>query len=86
MFRRIEYKDDFKLFTSPFDVDVESTLSEVQMELIDLQCYDELKSRFAAVGHADFWRKHILLTKRFPGLVDNAMRTVAAFGCTYCCE
>ena len=47
---------------------------------------DELKSRFAAVGHADFWRKHILLTKRFPGLVDNTMRTVAAFGCTYCCE
>ena len=60
--------------------------SEVQMELIDLQCSDELKSRFAAVGHADFWRKHILPTKRFPGLVDNAMRTVAAFGCTYCCE
>ena len=48
--------------------------------------YDELKSRFAAVGHADFWRKHILPTKRFSGLVDNAMRTVAAFGCTYCCE
>ena len=53
-FRRIEYKDDFKLFTSPFDVDVESALSEVQMELIDLQCSDELKSHFAAVGHADF--------------------------------
>ena len=53
---------------------------------VDLQCSDELKSRFAAVGHADFWRKHILPTKRFPGLVDNAMRTVAAFGCTYCCE
>ena len=32
------------------------------------QCSDELKSRFAAVGHADFWRKHILPTKRFPGL------------------
>ena len=47
---------------------------------------DELKSRFTAVGHADFWRKHILPTKRFPGLVDNAMRTVAAFGFTYCCE
>ena len=76
------YKDDFKLFTSLFDVDVESAPSEVQMELVDLQCSDELKSRFAAVGHADFWRKHILPTKRFPGLVDNAMRTVAAFGCT----
>ena len=48
-------------FTSPFDVDVESTPSEVQMKLVDLQCSDELKSRFAAVGHADFWRKHILL-------------------------
>ena len=47
------------------------------MELVDLQCSDELKSRFAAVGHADFWRKHILPTKRFPGLVDIAMRTVA---------
>ena len=80
------YKDDFKLFTSPFDVDVESAPSEVQMELVDLQCSDELKLRFAAVGHADFWRKHILPTKRFPGLVDNAMRTVAAFGSTFCCE
>ena len=67
-------------------MDVESAPSEVQMELVDLQYSDELKSRFAAVGHADFWRKHILPTKRFPGLVDNAMRTVAAFGCTYCCE
>ena len=47
-------KDDFKLFTSPFDVDVESAPSEVQMELVDLRCSDELKSRFAAVGHADF--------------------------------
>ena len=56
------------------------------MELVDLQCSNELKSRFAAVGHAHFWRKHILPTKRFPGLVDNAMRTVAAFGCTYGCE
>ena len=78
------YKDDFKLFTSPFDVDVESAPSEVQMELIDLQYSDELKSRFAAVGHADggsiFSRPSV-----FPGLVDNAMRTVAAFGCTYCC-
>ena len=57
-------------------MDVESAPSEVQMELVDLQCSDELKSRFAAVGHADFWRKHVLPTKRFPGLVDNAMRTV----------
>ena len=55
-----------------------------QMELVDLQCSDELKSRFATVGHADFWRKHILPTKCFPGLVDYAMRTVAAFSCTYC--
>ena len=88
MFRRIEYKDNFKLFTSPFDVDVESAPSEVQMELelVDLQCSNELKSCFAAVSHADFWRKHILLTKCFPGLVDNAMRTVAAFSSTYCCE
>ena len=81
------YKDNFKLLTLPFDVDVESAPSEVQMELVDLQCSDELKSRFtAAVSHADFWRKHILLTKHFPGLVDSAMRTVAALGSTYYCE
>ena len=61
-------------------MDVESAPSEVQMELVDLQCSDELKSRLAAVSHVDFWRKHTLPTKRFPGLVDNAMRTVAAFG------
>ena len=76
------YKDDFKLFTSTFDVDVESAPSEVQMELVDLKYSDKLKSCFAAVGHADFWRKHIPPTKHFPGLVDNVMRTVAAFGCT----
>ena len=81
------YKDDFKLFTLPFDVDVESALSGVQIKLVDLQCSNELKSHFAAVSHAGFWRKHILLTKHFPGLVDNVMRTVAVFGCsTYCCE
>ena len=65
---------------------VESALSEVQMKLVDLQCSNELKSCFAAAGHADFWRKHILPTKHFPGLVDNAMRTVAAFSSTYCYE
>ena len=53
------YKDNFKLFTSPFDVDVESALLDVQIELIDLHCSDELKSHFAAVGHADFWRKQM---------------------------
>ena len=67
-------------------MDVESAPSKVQMELVDLQCSDELKSRFAAFSHADFWRKHILPTKRFPGLVDNTLRTVAAFDSTYCCE
>ena len=63
--RRIEYKDDFKLFTSPFDVDVESAPSEVQ-------------SRFVAVGHADFWRKHILPTS------DEDCGCIGC--CEHCCE
>ena len=63
------YRDDFKLFTSPFDVDVESAPSEVQMGPRWSAVPRWTEVTLCCCRHADFWRKHILPTKRFPGLV-----------------
>ncbi|KAG0711611.1 General transcription factor II-I repeat domain-containing protein 2 [Chionoecetes opilio] len=35
----------FKLFTSPFDFPVDEAPAPLQMELVELQCNDELKAR-----------------------------------------
>jgi hypothetical protein len=34
------------LFSLPFDVDVEAVSAEFQIEMIDLQCYTELRNAF----------------------------------------
>ena len=37
---------DFKLFTAPFDFPVDDAPTPRQMELVELQCKDELKAKF----------------------------------------
>ncbi|KAG0727192.1 General transcription factor II-I repeat domain-containing protein 2 [Chionoecetes opilio] len=36
----------FKLFTSPFDFTVDEVPAPLQMELVELQCNDELKAKY----------------------------------------
>lgn len=44
----------FELLSNPFAVNVENAPTNLQMELIELQCNDTLKSKYDAVGAAQF--------------------------------
>ena len=72
-----------QLCSTPFDVDPTDVGSDLQMELIELHCDEQLKSRFVAMTPLDFWRSQALT---FPRLADNARRVAALFGSTDVCE
>ena len=46
----------FELLSNLFAVDVKSAPTNIQMELIELQCCDTLKSKYDSVGYAQFPR------------------------------
>ncbi|XP_056121755.1 general transcription factor II-I repeat domain-containing protein 2-like [Rhinichthys klamathensis goyatoka] len=82
------HRDTFQLFADPFSTDVESVPSVLQMELIDLQCNSELKTKFReAQGKADktgqFLRE---LPPCYPELSKVFSRVMCLFGSTYLCE
>ena len=76
---------DFRLFTSPFDCVVDDVPDELQMEVIEFQCNEKLKSKFLASSPLAFFSDH-LSERNFLHLVRNAKKIVAMFGSTYCCE
>ena len=47
-------KSGLKLLSNPFAADVESTPTNLQMELIELQCSDTLKATYDSVGCCSF--------------------------------
>lgn len=47
-------KGRFELLTNPFGIYVKSAPTNLQMELIELQCSDTLKSKYDSVGAAQF--------------------------------
>ncbi|XP_059819220.1 general transcription factor II-I repeat domain-containing protein 2B-like [Hypanus sabinus] len=49
-------KSRFELLSNPFAADVESAPTNIQMELIELQCSDTLKAKYDSVGAAQFLR------------------------------
>jgi len=57
------------------------------MELIKLQCSNELKSKVHAEGVSllDFYKKYIEC-KRYPNFIKHAKKMVSVFGSTYACE
>ena len=57
------------------------------MELVELQCSDELKLKFHAVGVLllDFYKKY-LECKQYTNLINHAKKMVSMFGSTYVCE
>ncbi|XP_050733317.1 general transcription factor II-I repeat domain-containing protein 2-like [Eriocheir sinensis] len=77
---------DFKLFTSPFDFPVEDAPAHLQMELVELQCNDELKAKFRTSSPLSFFRDLILPSRNFPKYIAHVQRIVAMFGSTHCCE
>ena len=62
-------RDSFKLFASPFDVEVEKAPVELQMELIELQCSSELSLQDKANDIVKFYKNHVMADGTFPGLV-----------------
>lgn len=73
----------FQLLNNPFTVDIESSPTNIQMELIELQCSDALKSKYDTVGAAEFPR---FLPETMPRLREQAAQTLSMFGSTYLCE
>jgi hypothetical protein len=45
----------FSLFLAPFDVNVETVPEEFQLEIIDLQCNEDLESKFRGITLLDFY-------------------------------
>ena len=76
---------DFALFANPFEAVVNNVPVHLQMELVDLQCDADLKSKFAEVPLVKFYGEYIP-HDTFPGLVNHARMLTALFGSTYMCE
>ena len=79
-------RDSFKLFASPFDVEVEKAPVELQMELIELQCSSELSLQDKANDIVKFYKNHVMANGTFPGLVQHVKKMCCMFGSTYLCE
>lgn len=81
-----KYKTIFEIYSSPFHTNVNSAPEYLQMELIDLQCSNELKHIFeTSISKIDFYNINITKEK-FPNLRNLAIKVVSAFGSTYTCE
>ncbi|XP_069792252.1 LOW QUALITY PROTEIN: general transcription factor II-I repeat domain-containing protein 2-like [Narcine bancroftii] len=83
------HRATFQIFVDPFSFDVQDAPPLLQVELIDLQCNSELKTKFREVsGKADklgqFLRE--LPPPSFPELSRMFKRTLCLFWSTYLCE
>lgn len=76
-------KNRFELLSHPFAADVESARSNLQMELIELQCSDTLKAKYEFVGAEQFPR---FIPDTMPKLHSQAAQMLSMFGSTYLCE
>ena len=73
---------DFALFSNTFDAVVDNVPVHLQMELVDLRCDSDLKSKFADVPIIQFYKEYIPKDK-FPGLMTHARMMAALFGSIY---
>ncbi|XP_076061513.1 general transcription factor II-I repeat domain-containing protein 2-like [Oratosquilla oratoria] len=77
---------DFKFFTAPFDFPVEDAPASLQMELVELQCIDDMKAKFHAFSPLSFFRDIVLPSNNFQKYIAHVQRIVGMFGSTYYCE
>ena len=64
-----------------FDAYCEKTLFQLQMELIDLQCSEDFKSKIPVGDIFDFNKKHVLQSVRFP--ISQTQQVAIVFGTRY---
>ena len=62
-----------------------SVPKNLQMELIELQCNNEMKQLFVSTPKINFYNTYIT-SERYSNLRYFAQRVVSAFGSTYVCE
>ena len=72
---------DFKLFTATFDFPVDDAPAPLHMELVELQCNDELKAKFYNSSPLSFFRDIALPSRNFPTFIAHVQRVVAMFHC-----
>ncbi|XP_064109642.1 general transcription factor II-I repeat domain-containing protein 2B-like [Macrobrachium nipponense] len=74
-----------EVFASPLSVDVTEIPEDIQMEIIELQCNDELRKKFDDSSVYQFYKKHVSVTV-YPKLSAHARKIMAVFDSTYVCE
>ena len=81
-----QYGNQMNLFGNPYGTDVEQVAEKYQLELIDLQCDESMKSKFQFESTVDFYKKYVLPSGKFKNILKNAKIMVSLFGSTYACE
>ncbi|CAM5161300.1 unnamed protein product [Natator depressus] len=74
----------FKLFSTPFAMEIDNVAEEMQMEFVELQCDTILKQKYTDVGIPEFYQ--FLSQERLPMLFSTSARIMAMFESTYICE
>lgn len=74
----------FKLFSDPFSICIDQAPGEMQMELIELQCNQALKTKHGQVPLNEFYK--YLNSDSFPVLRNHAATMLCLFGSYYLCE
>ena len=75
---------DFDVLKSPFSCDVETVANELQLELIDLQADNALKSNFEKKSLIEFYKS--LHPEKFRNVKQFARKMLVMFASTYICE
>ncbi|XP_072303167.1 general transcription factor II-I repeat domain-containing protein 2 [Eucyclogobius newberryi] len=75
---------EITMFSSPFSVAPDTAPDHLQLELIELQCDAECRSRHQQLSLADFYRQ--LDEGRFQEIRTFAKKMLSLFGSTYLCE
>ena len=79
------HEQDFKMLSSPFDIDVDLVPEKYLIELIELQCTSHLREKFREAPLIDFYKLYFPKTT-FPKLYYHALKMACVFGSTYICE
>ena len=76
-------ESSFSLFTSIFSIDINVVPSHMQMEVIEIQCDSDLRTKFNELGVPEFYK---YLPIRFKNIRELAFKILSMFGSTYRCE
>ena len=78
-------ENDIKFFSTPFYVQVDTVQAKYQMELVELQYSNQLKSKFHVEGVLllDFYKKY-LECKQYSNLINHAKKMASMIGSLMC--